>query len=109
MYCTNCGSELDEDAAFCTKCGIKKDSMDKYLYCENCGVEIAADAAFCTGCGRAIPEEILETKKKLLKKQEEQKIIKKLDAIAKNIVLGIACFIIMLGLFIIIVNIIDAI
>ena len=72
MYCTNCGSELDEDAAFCTKCGIKKDSMDKYLYCENCGVEIAADAAFCTGCGRAIPEEILETKKKLLKKQEER-------------------------------------
>ena len=109
MFCKNCGIKLDDDAVFCSKCGTHKDSMDTYLYCEKCGAKITEDAAFCTGCGRAIPEEILETKKKLLKKQEEQKIIKKLDAIAKNIVLGIACFIIMLGLFIIIVNIIDAI
>ena len=91
MFCKNCGIKLDDDAVFCSKCGTHKDSMDTYLYCEKCGAKITEDAAFCTGCGRAIPEEILETKKKLL--QEKQK---KEDVRDIKIALGIAAFFIIL-------------
>ena len=94
MYCTNCGSKLEEDALFCTKCGTHKDSTDKYLYCENCGSKITEDSAFCTGCGTPIPEEILETRKKLLKKQEERDKWKEEQekAMANKMFLGIIVF-----------------
>lgn len=94
MYCKNCGNKLDNDAIFCTKCGTHKDSMVSCLYCEKCGSKFNKGAAFCTGYGTAIPEEILENRKKLLKKQKEQEKLKKIDEIGKIFVLGITVFVI---------------
>ena len=87
MYCKNCGSELEEGALFCTKCGTHKDSTDKYLYCEKCGAQISEDAAFCTECGTAIPDKILENRKKLL--QEEREKVKKQDMKTIKLFFGI--------------------
>lgn len=85
MYCTNCGSKLEEDSVFCSKCGTHKDSTDKYFYCEKCGTKISEDAAFCTECGTPIPEKILENRKKLLQEKQEK-------AMANKMFLGIIVF-----------------
>lgn len=52
MYCRNCGSEIDPNAAMCVKCGFAKGTGEKF--CENCGKETAAGASVCTNCGFAI-------------------------------------------------------
>ncbi len=52
MYCRNCGSEIDPNAAICVKCGYAKGTGTKY--CANCGRETAAGATVCTSCGFAI-------------------------------------------------------
>lgn len=44
--CPSCGSENDNDAAFCKKCGaslVKK--------CPSCGADLDAGALFCDKCG----------------------------------------------------------
>ncbi|MBO4897616.1 MAG: TM2 domain-containing protein [Clostridia bacterium] len=52
MYCRNCGSEIDQNAAICVKCGFAKGTGT--TYCANCGQPVAAGAGFCTSCGFAI-------------------------------------------------------
>lgn len=52
MYCRNCGSEIDPNAAICVKCGFAKGTGTKY--CANCGQETAAGAEVCVNCGFAI-------------------------------------------------------
>lgn len=52
MYCRNCGSEMDPNAAICVKCGYAKGTGTKY--CANCGKETAVGASVCTNCGFAI-------------------------------------------------------
>ena len=37
MYCSNCGSEVLEQAAACPKCGVEPRTEKKFCY--NCGVE----------------------------------------------------------------------
>ena len=52
MYCKNCGSEMDANAAICVKCGFAKGTGDKF--CANCGKETAPGANVCVNCGFAI-------------------------------------------------------
>ena len=52
MYCKNCGSEMDNNAAVCIKCGFSKGSGNKY--CANCQAPLIDGAEFCTGCGSKI-------------------------------------------------------
>ena len=49
MYCTNCGSEVAEQAVACPKCGLRQRAEKKY--CHNCGVETNPSQAMCVKCG----------------------------------------------------------
>lgn len=49
MYCRNCGSTMDERAAVCVKCGVKKG--DGVAFCPNCGGQTEPNASYCVNCG----------------------------------------------------------
>lgn len=49
MYCKNCGSEMDNNAAVCVKCGVA--SGNGSSYCPNCGQATMPGANACTSCG----------------------------------------------------------
>lgn len=49
MYCTNCGEQMEDVQAVCTKCGFAKDTGNKH--CGNCGAEVQPQQAVCTKCG----------------------------------------------------------
>lgn len=48
-YCKNCGAELNENAAVCTKCGVLVGDGNKF--CPNCGAEPDPLAVICVKCG----------------------------------------------------------
>lgn len=48
-YCRNCGAELNENAAVCTKCGVLVGDGNKF--CPNCGAEPDPLAVICVKCG----------------------------------------------------------
>lgn len=54
MFCKFCGSELVDDAIFCSNCGekISKDLPPKF--CVGCGAELDDDSVFCSNCGKKI-------------------------------------------------------
>ena len=54
MYCTNCGEQMENGQAVCTKCGFAKDTGNKY--CGNCGAEVQPQQAMCTNCGCPVNE-----------------------------------------------------
>ena len=57
MYCKNCGSQLNENAAVCLNCGVM--AGDGKRFCANCGAEPDPLAVICVKCGRelrAIPK-----------------------------------------------------
>lgn len=65
MYCRNCGSEMDPNAAICVKCGYQKGNGDKF--CQNCGETVAPNASVCVKCGFAIKPQVNgEQKSKLV-------------------------------------------
>lgn len=49
MYCKNCGTELNENAVVCTKCGVLVGDGNKF--CPNCGAEPDPLAVICVKCG----------------------------------------------------------
>lgn len=49
MFCRNCGSEMDNLASVCVKCGVAVNVGNKY--CANCGSPVMPGAAACTTCG----------------------------------------------------------
>lgn len=56
MFCKNCGTEIDPNAAICVACGYQKGTGNKF--CQNCGEAVAANASVCTKCGFAIAPQI---------------------------------------------------
>ncbi len=49
MYCKNCGSELNENAVACIKCGC--DPKKGINNCPSCGVELKPEQIICVKCG----------------------------------------------------------
>lgn len=49
LYCKNCGAELNDNAAVCTKCGVLVGDGNKF--CPNCGAEPDPLAVICVKCG----------------------------------------------------------
>lgn len=52
MFCKQCGAELIEGAAVCTKCGFAAGTGDHF--CAQCGVEVQPGQAVCVNCGHAL-------------------------------------------------------
>ncbi|MBQ3061093.1 MAG: PspC domain-containing protein [Lachnospiraceae bacterium] len=52
-YCRHCGSEMQDEAAVCVKCGIsiKTPVTAEKAYCKACGAEMNGKAVLCTKCG----------------------------------------------------------
>lgn len=51
-YCTQCGKEMDPNAAICVNCGFAKGTGKNY--CGNCGNPVDPNAAVCVKCGVAL-------------------------------------------------------
>jgi TM2 domain-containing membrane protein YozV len=62
MYCSNCGSEVDEKAVACTNCGLPPRSEKKFCY--NCGVETEDKQVMCVKCGVSLSGVKSDTHKK---------------------------------------------
>ena len=58
MYCRNCGSEMNNEAAVCVKCGVPAGKGNKY--CPNCGVETNPEAVVCVSCGASLVPPVAE-------------------------------------------------
>ena len=54
MHCTNCGQEIDSNAAVCTHCGVAVGTEKKF--CANCGQAVNANQAVCLGCGNTLSQ-----------------------------------------------------
>lgn len=52
MFCKNCGSPLDPNAAICVKCGYQNGTGS--AFCQNCGQPVTPGAAVCMNCGFAV-------------------------------------------------------
>ena len=52
-FCTNCGTEISPEAAFCPQCGYKfaQEEKPQTKFCPNCGKEIDINAEICPHCG----------------------------------------------------------
>lgn len=48
-FCVSCGSKLDADSRFCSRCG--KPVAPAQKVCPNCQTQFESDAAFCSVCG----------------------------------------------------------
>lgn len=53
IVCTNCGTPLGDDQAFCPKCGAPKVVPAKKT-CERCGAQLRDDQEFCSKCGQKV-------------------------------------------------------
>lgn len=49
MYCKNCGSEVNDKAIACPKCGVNPHSQKNF--CQSCGRETNPNQIMCTNCG----------------------------------------------------------
>ena len=55
INCPQCGTALNHDAAFCSKCGNKIEAAPAAgVFCTKCGTQNGADAAFCAKCGHKL-------------------------------------------------------
>jgi TM2 domain-containing membrane protein YozV len=52
MHCTNCGSEVAEQATACPSCGVAPRAEKKF--CHGCGVETSPAQVICIKCGVSI-------------------------------------------------------
>ncbi len=51
VRCRNCGATIEEDQAFCPKCGTPKTVTKK---CNRCGAHLQNDQEFCPKCGQKV-------------------------------------------------------
>ncbi len=52
-FCTNCGTEVNVDTAFCPKCGFRfnQEEQSQTKFCQSCGEKININAEICPHCG----------------------------------------------------------
>ena len=55
MKCSNCGTEIADNAVFCPSCGAKqaKQAQNRPV-CRSCGAPLKAGAQFCPACGAKV-------------------------------------------------------
>ena len=57
-FCSQCGGELREGAAFCSQCGQRVATVPaptpSTKFCSQCGAQVLADAIVCPRCGLAL-------------------------------------------------------
>lgn len=61
MKCWNCNVVLEEDALYCTECGVKQETQIQNkdtFFCTNCGTEIDKDSLYCIECGHKVDLDI---------------------------------------------------
>ena len=53
MYCTKCGTQLDDNVKFCSECGehLEKVEEKHIVYCTKCGTPHNNNEKFCCECG----------------------------------------------------------
>ncbi len=49
MYCRTCGSQIENDAVVCMRCGCKP--LVGHNYCQNCGATTTEGQVVCLNCG----------------------------------------------------------
>ena len=66
MYCRNCGSEMNNEAVVCVKCGVPAGKGNQF--CPNCGAETNPEAVVCVSCGASLaaPEQADKSEKSKL-------------------------------------------
>lgn len=64
MFCRNCGSPMDPNAAVCVKCGVAKGTGASF--CPNCGEPTVPGAAVCVKCGYALNNQVTKSSKSKL-------------------------------------------
>lgn len=69
MKCSNCGSEILDDAQYCGICGQET----KGILCPNCGVSLKQGLFFCPSCGVKLKE---KTQPPIEVRKEEPKLSK---------------------------------
>ena len=55
-FCGACGTQLKDNASFCSACGNpckKVEVKQERVFCRNCGIELSKDDMFCPECGTA--------------------------------------------------------
>jgi len=50
-YCSNCGTQINEEAYECPNCGNIQPKSPGTKYCSNCGNQIDKRAEICPDCG----------------------------------------------------------
>jgi len=68
-YCKQCGSQVNENAAFCIKCGCKITGSEatntsvpngvKTKYCPHCGSVVNEKAVVCVACGCSLAKNVV--------------------------------------------------
>ncbi len=59
MYCSQCGTYVEDDMLFCPQCGKQLKPIKKV--CVRCHIPLAEDEEICPACGmKQTPEEIIE-------------------------------------------------
>ena len=59
MFCRNCGSQLNENAAVCLNCGVKAGVGKNY--CPYCGSQPDPMAVICVKCGRELKPQSIKS------------------------------------------------
>lgn len=62
-YCIQCGSEMERNVVFCSKCGTKNEIPEpqtsepeppKNAVCSKCGATVSEGMVFCSTCGNKV-------------------------------------------------------
>lgn len=86
MFCKFCGSELVDDAIFCSNCGEKISKNLPPKFCVWCGAELDDDSVFCFNCGKNIKLEYEAKTNSPSRYKEQLDVNKKTETLNKETV-----------------------